>query len=482
VGRGRAFLVTGWLCWLALPAVVLRAQPDPGVMAQRGKQAMAEGRFAEAARIYAEVVRAMPGNAGLLLNLGMAQHMAGQQKAAAQTLEAAVKIDPGLLPANLFLGASYLKLGQAARAIAPLNRVLAAQPGMRDAVEMLAEATLGAGRHREAARHYAAWTEADPTSARAWMGLGRAQEGIAGEAFAAMEKLEPESGCGLALIGEMRHRQGQLAGAYQLYRAALAKKADLPGIHTAIASIYRETGHADWAAIEEAKEQPAGRSSGAAKPGTVEAHCEEVRRANGAAARAFARLAALPPSVEVHQFLAGNARAQGRHLDEVKHWRAALALAPGDASLRVELAYALHMAKDHAGAQQALEEALGAMPGSPRLHFMLGDTLLSQQKASEALPYLRKAVAGDARLMAARSALGRALMQLGRPAEALPHLKLALEGDTDGSLHFQAAQAYRATGQDAAAQQALAESQRRRGQAAARGQVGDAAQITPPDR
>ena len=45
----------------ALLSALLAAQEDPGVKAQRGKQAMAEGRFADAARIYSELTREIPG-------------------------------------------------------------------------------------------------------------------------------------------------------------------------------------------------------------------------------------------------------------------------------------------------------------------------------------------------------------------------------------------------------------------------------------
>jgi predicted Zn-dependent protease len=295
-----------------------------------------------------------------------------------------------------------------------------------------------------------------------------------------MEKLEPESAYALALIGEMRQRQGRFTSAFHLYRKALAKKPGLPGIHTAIARIYRETGHADWAQIEESQEKRAPRST--PRTGSVEAYYGEVRRANEAASEAFRRLAELPASVEVFQFLAENARIQDRHLDEVKHWRAVLELAPSNRAFEIELAYALHLARDHQAAQVVLERLVQTEPESPRLNFMLGDTLLSQQKADQALPYLRKAVSRDGKLIAARSALGRALIQVGQAVEALPHLKAALPTDKDGALHFQIAQAYRASGQEGLAKQALAEYQRLRANADRDRSGGEEPEISAPSQ
>src|SRR5207302_1198425 len=44
---------------------------------QQAKQLMASGRYSEAIPIYQQVVKAVPNNVGLILNLGIAQHMAG---------------------------------------------------------------------------------------------------------------------------------------------------------------------------------------------------------------------------------------------------------------------------------------------------------------------------------------------------------------------------------------------------------------------
>ena len=95
---------------------------------------MAAGRYAEAVPIYRGLVAAMPGNPGLLLNLGMALHMSGEDAEAIGPLEAALRIQPGLLPANLFLGASNLRLGRPAAATAPLQKVLLLHMHLQDSL------------------------------------------------------------------------------------------------------------------------------------------------------------------------------------------------------------------------------------------------------------------------------------------------------------------------------------------------------------
>ena len=54
--------------------------------------------------------------------------------------------------------------------------------------------------------------------------------------------------------------------------------------------------------------------------------------------------------------------------------------------------------------------------------------------------------------------LGRTLIALGRPAEALPHLQAALKGNPENEVaYYQVAQAYRALGNTAEQEKALAE-------------------------
>ena len=83
---------------------------DLAAQSQAAKQAMAAGDFAHAADMYARLVRELPQNAGLLLNLGMALHYEGRYAEAVQQLKGALRLKPDWAPANFFLGVSYAKL------------------------------------------------------------------------------------------------------------------------------------------------------------------------------------------------------------------------------------------------------------------------------------------------------------------------------------------------------------------------------------
>lgn len=99
------FVVLACCAWQA-PELVARSE--------RAKQLMAAGKFADAIPIYKELVQALPGNSGMVLNLALAEHMAGREQDAIPHFEAVLKSQPNLTPALISLGAARLTLNQPA--------------------------------------------------------------------------------------------------------------------------------------------------------------------------------------------------------------------------------------------------------------------------------------------------------------------------------------------------------------------------------
>ncbi len=463
---------------------------------------MAASRFDEAADLYREVVRALPNEPGMQLNLGMAESMAGRPREALPHFRAAVKLKPDLMPAWLFLGATHMELGEPAPAVAPLQKVVSAQPENVQARQMLAEALLELQRWEAAARQFRALADRAPEDPRAWHGLGRSYEGLLRASYDALTRAWPESPYVLLLTADALATQGKHANAFRLYREAAEKQPRFREPREALARIYEQTGHADWAAAEreEAKriklpdcraradlecEFRSGRYPqvlAAARPlRTPEARYWSARAAQELALQAFARLGGLPPSAEAALLRAQVMDGEGRHVEAAAELRQAVQSWPGDARLRRELASSLYRARDLEAARPLLEELLRQEPGSAELAFMLGDAYLQQQQAEKAVAALESAVAADPKLLPARAALGRAWMLNGVPARALPHLEAARETDEDGSLHYQLSRAYRAQGHAARAEEALRRSQEIREAAEARQrELQQEFTITPP--
>ncbi|HEY2946210.1 MAG TPA: tetratricopeptide repeat protein [Vicinamibacteria bacterium] len=502
----RAWLAGAGLtvCFL-MPAAALAhpAADDLAAKAQRGKEAMAAGRFDEAAALYAEITRALPDEPGMLLNLGMALSMAGRPREAVPRLEAALKLRPDLLPASLFLGAARLELGQPARAVEPLQRVVAAQPENLEARRRLADALWSLERFEPAIEQYRTLSEQAPEDPRAWYGLAQSYEGVARVALERLQGSAPDSDYVLRLVADTMLAEGRLANAFRLYREALEKRPSLAEAHEALARIYEDSGHPEWAAVERERSRRvplmdchapslecdfrarryASVLAAARRLGTAEGLYWESRSARELAAEAFARLDRLPPSAESTlrrvEVLRSRKRTQAREaIEELK--KAAQAW-PEDIRIRRELATMLVIVGDTETAQPILEDLLKREPESAEAALALGETWLKAQQPGKAIPILEGVVRRDPKLLSGQAALGRAYAASGDMAKAIAPLEAALETDTDGSLHYQLARAYRATGRPEQASQALArfEALRKTAEAERQG-LQEEFQITPP--
>ena len=343
---------------------------DLSAKSQRAKEFMAQGKFAEAIPIYRELNQALPNNPGLLLNLGMALHMAGYERQSIRPLQAAVKLDPKIAPAWLFLGAARLQLGQTPAAIEAAHMVLRLQPDHPGALEILAGALLSLDRAAEAAEQYRRLADVDPESSPAWYGLGRSYESLSVRAFNDLQKAAPESAYWLALVAETRLREQQLSSAFSLYRSALKKMPTMRGLHAQVAEVYRRSGHPDWASLEEEKEQRLpepdcrtqtlecrfregqfpGLLASASGTRSPESYYWRSRAYNELALQAFTRLGRLPPSMEQHELKAHIFIDQKRYADAAQEWRDALKLSPLDKQIQKQLAISLKFSQDYASA------------------------------------------------------------------------------------------------------------------------------------
>jgi superkiller protein 3 len=460
------------LLFICVVSISAYSRPSPQVeslalKSQQAKQYMAEGKFQQAIALYRELNEAVPNNPGLKLNLGMALHLAGRKREAIPELEQAVKLDPQLAPAWLFLGTTCLQLGEAAAALKPLRTVLQLQPDEHQARQMLADALLSLDRLEDASAEYHRLASEDPENAQAWYGLGRTYELLSSATFEKLQKLAPESAYVLSLLAEARLRQQQFSSAFYLYRRALERMPNLHGLHSAIAEIYRQSGHPEWAETEQQREtalpsldcsswtlechfitgQYDNLLAAAKSARTLESLYWTTRAYNELALTAFDRLGQLPQSPELHELKAHIYNNQKKYSEAAAEWRKALKLLPAALQIKKDLALSLKLGEDYGAALPLFQELLHQQPDSAELNYFVGDTLLDLQRSKEALPLLKRAVLRDPKSPAAHKALARCELETGEPANAIPHLKLILASDEDGTLHYQLAQAYRANGQ-----------------------------------
>lgn len=341
-----------------------------------------------------------------------------------------------------------------------------------------ADAHSAAGRHLEAVTALREVTARAPNVPSGWYALGRSYNAIKDEAIRTFEVSREEAPWRQLLGADAQALRGQWTEAFTLYRVTLERLPSMVSIHDAIADIYERTDHAAWAAKERAA---AARTAVdcAARPALcafrarqyqaaldaalagadAESRYWRARAANELALAAFARLDALPDSLERRGIRAFKARAEQRIPDAVAELKAALALEPGNYAYTYELAASYYLMRDYEQATATLTPLLQARPNDARSLELMGFSLLQLRRLDEALPILQRALAMNPADPGRQLALGRAYLQHGDFAEAAPLIEAQLPGDRDGSLHIQLARAYAGLGQREKSAALLARSQ-----------------------
>ncbi|MBV9612549.1 MAG: tetratricopeptide repeat protein [Acidobacteriaceae bacterium] len=250
---------------------------------------------------------------------------------------------------------------------------------------------------------------------------------------------------------------------------------NIKGLHAACAEIYRETDHADWAAVEEAREAQIPKPDCASHPMACAFEAQDWMRTIAGvgqgrtaeslywatlvtaklAEQSFERLTQLPSSSEVHEILAESYQRAGHRMDAIEEWRKALAMQPNDQRVQGRLAESLVRARMYGEAGKLLALLVAAQPGNPEWQYFFGKVLFEQGLLNEALPHLAISVRSLPSYLPAQEALGRVYLALGQPGEAVPCLERALPLNDDGSISFALSVAYRRLNRPAQSQAAL---------------------------
>lgn len=426
---------------------------------------MASGKYEEAIPIYRALVKAVPGNAGLMTNLGVACHMAGHETEAVTEFTKALKLDPHNVPAQLYLGYAYLSLEEPAKAVPYLEVSLRAEPSDAGVRGNLAEALFATKQFRKAATEFEMLSQLKPNSPEVWYRLGVCYQELSQESFNELEKTAPGSGYWLALVADTRVTTMQLSSAFYLYRQAIAKNPKLRGVHAALAAVYEKTGHADWAKTEQRREEQLGNPNCAVEKyecafragryqelANLDGDASEVyywktRAYRKLAIAALAHLGQLPPSAQLHELLARIRTNERQFPGAVEEWEKAYDLSGKNVDVGTQLVMAQFQVQNFTEARKLLEGMLQQKPKSADLNYLFGFTLLSLKQAKEAAHYLQISLQLNPNSLAAHSSLAQAYLAMGDSRQAIPHLRAALPIDKDGSIHYQLARAYQSNGQ-----------------------------------
>ena len=230
------------LVWLLTAALYAQT------LSEQGAKAMREGRFADAERVYRELVKQNPAEARLRMNLGLALYSAGRYDEALVELGRYGKAYPKPGPVHLVMGTAHLKMGRACDAVAVLEKARQWQASEQVLVE-LGDAQAGCKRYADAGETYRAAAKLDGRGGKTARSAARSfwqarMYGEARELFAQVESVFGDDAEFLYEYGDTLARvEGAEAGLERL-RKAVEKEPRLTAAHGALGRALLDVGKA----------------------------------------------------------------------------------------------------------------------------------------------------------------------------------------------------------------------------------------------
>ena len=505
-GTHGILLLSMVLVFLIEPPDVTSAAAEESIpdLLKAAASALQERRYQDAVREYEWLVKALPDEAEIRSNLGIAYYLSENYAQAIIAFRGALSTNSDLLAANLFLGVSYLKLNEADEAIAPLRKALRLAPENSEARLTLGTAYLSQRRYLEAINEFDQAVEARPENLEIWYQLGKAYLKLGDDATHQLRELDPDKSSVWArlLSAEVSLGRGQFTYPETDLKKLAVEFPSLPSVHSRLRELYLGRKEYDQAEEELREEQrllsrcpeqvrdlellPHRKSAAAVlaagcrfqqgeyaesfaavstilkrEPRNLEALFWQAKASKELAITAFQKVAAIDPdSFRAHQ-LQGQIYAAKYLLEEgVREYRKAIRLRPNLSSLHLELGMLYRSHEKYKPAIVEVQKAVDLSADDPEANYVLGDIYVKAGKPADAVPFLKKALGKDPNYLEARLALGKAYRAEGRIDDAIREIRAALPIDRAGEIHYQLAGLYRRIGRLREAKEELTTFQR----------------------
>ena len=245
-------------------AIHLSAQES---LADQIRSAQSAGKYAEAAKMYGQLIAAGTDSPQVRSNYGVMLHLAGRNREALQQLQIAISQSPRLAGANLFAGLSELDLNEPAAALPYLRQAQQSDPDHAAPLLALGKAYVATRNYPAANEAYSKAAKLDGSLAEAWYGVGvtdrslaeellnhAAREGKANDdsikpkvqklldgamdALSRAVQLDPASARTHLLMGESLSTSGKFAEAVPEYQTAIKLDPHLDAAYLGLASGY----------------------------------------------------------------------------------------------------------------------------------------------------------------------------------------------------------------------------------------------------
>ena len=237
---------------------------------QSAREAIAAGRFEEAAALLAPLHQRFPSHPEAAHALALCWAQAGPGGRALEMFEKAIALAPDDPAVRVNHGAALSRAGRADDAIAAFRRALELDPSLAGAHFNLAQELLKLDRTEEAARHLRTAVALFPKSPVFWRDLGRAEAKLGrwGEAVLAYQRGVADEACQVEArqeLGVALENAGREDEALEWWRKLVGEAPLLPGPRNHLVALLAKRGDLEGAERE-------AQAAAAAAPGHADFH------------------------------------------------------------------------------------------------------------------------------------------------------------------------------------------------------------------
>jgi tetratricopeptide (TPR) repeat protein len=229
----------GWLLFTAA-SICVSAQvsvvPPEFIQAT---QAVREGKLAEAAAGFAEVVKHQPGFAEAHFNLGLVDEELGKYDDSIASLRRALQLKPRLRGANLFLCIAEYRLNHLDKAVAVIQKETATYPNDANAWMWQGVVRLAQERAEDAAEALDHAAKLSPDDQSILYHRGRAHLLVSKNSYSKMFKVDPNSWLVHRVLAQANAEADRHVEAITEYQAAIKLAPTQPGLHEELGTEYR---------------------------------------------------------------------------------------------------------------------------------------------------------------------------------------------------------------------------------------------------
>lgn len=434
-------------------STVLAVQDDQSVIerhARAAQQAQREGDFAAAIREFTALSGLLPNVGDVHSNLGVAYYFHKQPEEALRAFEKALRLDPKLVSALIFSGIVHHERADSEEAIRFLEQAAQLKPDDRLARTWLAHSYAAAGRPSDALDHFVYASQQWPDDLDVWYGLGHVYLQLGKQEVARLVEAAPEGARVRQLAGDVWLMRGAKAKALAFYKEALKRRPGSVELTRLIAQLENAQPQAPATA------EPTGTS---AAPSAEDEHYLAATRYRESAQAAFERIAAIgADSYRAHQVLAESLEAEERVDEAIAEYRIALRLKPDLGGVRLAIGNLLMSEGRAAEAVEEYRAETKRRPNDAETHYRTGRALAVLGETTAAEESFRRALALKHAPPGAYRELGNIYLGRNEPAKAVDALTTYLRSRKgDASAHYLLMRAYRALGDNQAAERQLAE-------------------------